>query len=45
MTLENKIALAENRLKTLKASPKNVKCPSVVRALERELINMKVQLA
>lgn len=43
MSIEHKIALAENRLKMMKESPKNVKCPGAARALEREIRNMKAQ--
>lgn len=40
MTREQKKAILENRLKTLKESPKNVKCPGVVRKLTRQLRNL-----
>lgn len=41
MTKKEKIALMKMRLAKLKSSPKNTKCPGVVRALEREIRNME----
>jgi len=40
MTREQKKAILENRLNTLKGSPKNIKCPGVVRKLTRQLRNI-----
>lgn len=40
MTKEQKKALMQDRLNTLKASSKNVKCPGVVRKLTRQIRNM-----
>lgn len=41
MSKEQRLALMKNRLSTLKGSQKNVKCPGVVRKLERQLRNME----
>lgn len=41
MTTEQKLALMENRLATLKASEKNIKCPGVVRKLTRQINKLK----
>lgn len=41
MTTQEKLALMKMRLEKLKASPKNIKCPGVVRALEREIRNLQ----
>lgn len=41
MTKEDKLARMENRLSVLKGSPKNVKCPGVIRKLSRQIRNMK----
>lgn len=41
MTNSEKLALMEERLSKLKESPKNAKAPGVVRALEREIRNLK----
>lgn len=41
MSKEQRLALMKNRLSTLKGSPKNLKCPGVVRKLERQLRNME----
>ena len=43
MTKENKLALMKNRLITLKASEKNVKCPGVVRKLSRHIRYLEVE--
>ena len=41
MSKEQRFALMKNRLSTLKDSQKNIKCPGVVRKLERQLRNME----
>jgi hypothetical protein len=41
MVKEQKLALMKNRLATLKGSPKNIKCPGVVRKLERQVRKME----
>lgn len=41
MNKEARIALAENRLANLQGSPKNIKCPGVVRKVARQLRNLK----
>ena len=41
MNKSEKIALMKNRLATLKGTPKNVKCPVVVRKLERQIRSME----
>lgn len=41
MSKEQRLALMENRLNTLKGSPKNIKCPGVVRKLERQIRNIE----
>ena len=43
MTREQKLALAKDRLATLSANPKNVKCPGVLRKLRRQIRNMEEQ--
>lgn len=43
MTKEQKLALMKNRLATLADSPKNLKCPGVVRKLRRQIRNMEVE--
>lgn len=40
MTKEQKLALMENRIKTMEQSPKNIKCPGALRALRREYRNL-----
>lgn len=44
MTDSEKLMLMEERLFKLKQSPKNTKCPGVVRALEREIRNLKAKM-
>jgi hypothetical protein len=39
MTVENKQALVRERLSRLAESPKNIKCPGVVRKLKRKVRN------
>lgn len=41
MNKEARIALVENRLTNLQGSPKNIKCPGVVRKVARQLRNLK----
>ena len=41
MNKEQRLALMKNRLSTLKDSPKNLKCPGVVRKLTRQLRNIE----
>lgn len=41
MTIRDEIKIKQARLDRLKSSPKNVKCPGVVKALEREIRNLK----
>lgn len=43
MTKEQKLALMKNRLATLVDSPKNLKCPGVVRKLRRQIRNMEAE--
>ena len=40
MTKEQKLALMKNRLVTLADSPKNLKCPGVVRKVRSQMRNM-----
>ena len=42
MTQEQKIAILKDRYNKLKNSPKNVKCPGVLRKIERQLRNADV---
>ena len=41
MNTEQRLALMKNRLTTLKGSPKNIKCPGVVKKLERQIRNIQ----
>lgn len=41
MSKSEKITLMKNRLATLKGTPKNIKCPGVVRKLERQIRSME----
>jgi hypothetical protein len=41
MTKEQKLALMKDRLATLQGSPKNIKCPGVVRKLARQIRSME----
>lgn len=43
MSKEQKLAFMKNRLATLEGSPKNIKCPGVVRKLRRQIRNMERQ--
>ena len=38
---ETQLAIKKDRLNSLKNSPKNVKCPGVVRKLTREIRNLE----
>ncbi len=44
MTTQEKIDLLEMKLTKLKGSPKNIKCPGVVRKLERQYRNLKASV-
>lgn len=44
MTKEMKLAMAESRYARLSESPKNFKCPGVLRRLRREIRNLKKDL-
>lgn len=37
MTVEQKLTIAKDRLNKLENSPKNIKCPGVVRKLTRQV--------
>lgn len=39
MTENERIAILKNRYEVLKNSPKNIKCPGVLRKIERQLRN------
>lgn len=41
MSKEQRLALMENRLNTLKGSPKNIKSEGCVRKLKRQIRNME----
>lgn len=41
MEFKAKLALKKDRLNKLEGTPKNVKCPGVVRRLRREIRNME----
>lgn len=41
MTKEQKLALMKDRLASLKNTEKNVKCPGVVRKINRQIRNME----
>lgn len=41
MTKENTLALKKNRLASLEANPKDIKCGGVVRKLRREVRNLE----
>lgn len=41
MTIQDEIMIKQARLDKLKSSPKNIKCPGVVKALEREVRNLR----
>lgn len=45
MTTEQKLAIAKDRLNRLENSPKNSKCPGVVRKLRRQIRGLKKSLA
>ena len=41
MNREQKLALMKNRFATLQGTPKNVKCPGVLRKLKRQIRSME----
>ena len=41
MTKETKIAILANNIKTLENSPKNIKCPGVLKKRKRQLRNLQ----
>lgn len=41
MTKENELAFKKDRLMKLDGSPKNIKCPGVVKKLRRQIRNME----
>ena len=41
MTYEDKYRILKNRYNKLNGSPKNIKCPGVVRKLARQIRNME----
>lgn len=41
MTKEEKLVLMKNRLAVLDGSPKNIKCPGVIKKLRRQIRNME----
>lgn len=43
MTKESKIIMIDNRIRKLKGSDKNIKCPGVLRKLTRKLRNLEVE--
>ena len=45
MTKELQLMAAENRYATLSASPKNLKCPGVLRKLRRQIRNLKKEIS
>lgn len=44
MSKEDKIAITKDRYNRLKQSQKNIKCPGVLRKLERELRNAGIEV-
>lgn len=45
MTTEQKLAIMKDKLNKLENSPKNIKCPGVVRKLTRQVRNLENSLA
>ena len=43
MTKSEKLALMKNRLAILEGSPKNIKCPGVVKKLKRRIISIDIE--
>ena len=43
MTKSEKLALMKNRLAILEGSPKNIKCPGVVKKLKRKISFMNIE--
>lgn len=41
---ETQLSIKKDRLNSLKNSPKNIKCPGVVKKLTREIRNLKKQI-
>ena len=44
MTKEQKLALKKEKLNKLQNSPKNLKCPGVLRKLRREVRNLEASM-
>lgn len=44
ITLQEQLAMKKDRLNSLKNSTKNIKCPGVVRKLNREIRNLEVKI-
>jgi len=44
ITKEQKLAILKNKLGKLENSPKNIKCPGVVRKLTRQVRNLEKSL-
>lgn len=44
MTSTEKLNLMKNRLSSLRNTPKNIKCPGVVRKLTRQVRNMEASM-
>lgn len=44
ISLLDQLAMKKDRLNSLKNSPKNIKCPGVVRKLNREIRNLEVKI-
>ena len=44
ITLEEKLAIKRDRFNSLRNSPKNEKCPGVVKRLAREIRNLEKRL-
>ena len=45
MTNELRLMAAENRYAKLSGSPKNLKCPGVLRKLRRQIRNLKKEIS
>ncbi len=43
MTKETEMIMIDNRIRKLKASDKNIKCPGVLRKLNRKLRNLEAE--
>lgn len=44
ITLQEQLAMKKDRLNSLKNSTKNIKCPGVVRKLNREIRNLEEKI-